>query len=75
MPHFDYGPNLLEHLLLEAEFTQNTKVKDFQMENIPRLSDALNLSAKQTLVSISIVLLLYCPLLVTKVCRPVQKAT
>ena len=46
MPHFDYGPNLLEHLLLEAEFTQNTKVKDFQKENIPRLSDALNNASK-----------------------------
>ena len=33
------------------------------------------LSAKQTLVKYLIVMLLYCPLLVTKVCRPVQKAT
>jgi len=42
MPHFDYGPNLLEHLLLVAEFPQNTKVKDFQLENVSKLSDALN---------------------------------
>jgi len=46
MPHFDYGPNLLEHLLLEAEFALNTKVKEFQMQNVSRLSDALNNASK-----------------------------
>lgn len=42
MPHFDYGPNLLEHLLLQFGFAPNTKLKDFDIEgNIVKLSEAL----------------------------------
>ena len=39
------------------------------------LHTARDLSAQQPLVSIFVVLSLYCPHLVTKVCRPVQKAS
>jgi len=46
MPHFDYGANLMEHLLIGAGFTQNTKVKDFNLENIPKLNEALNSASK-----------------------------
>ena len=38
MPHFEFGPSLLEHLLLKSGFTQNTKVKDFPREAAERLS-------------------------------------
>ena len=41
MPHFEFGPSLLEHLLLTSGFTQNTKVKDFPREAAGKLSDAL----------------------------------
>ena len=41
MPHFEFGPSLLEHLLLKSGFTQNTKVKDFPLEATERLSSAL----------------------------------
>ena len=41
MPHFEFGPSLLEHLLLTSGFTQNTKVKDFPLEAAGKLSDAL----------------------------------
>ena len=41
MPHFEFGPSLLEHLLLKSGFTQNTKVKDFPPEAAERLSAAL----------------------------------
>ena len=41
MPHFEFGPSLLEHLLLKSGFTQNTKVKDFPHEATERLSSAL----------------------------------
>jgi len=46
MPHFDYGPNLLEHLLLVAGFAQNTKIKDFNLENVSKLTEALNSASK-----------------------------
>ena len=32
MPHFDFGPSLLEHLLLQADLTSNTKLKDLQLD-------------------------------------------
>ena len=41
MPHFEFGPSLLEHLLLKSGFTQNTKVKDFPLEAAEKLSSAL----------------------------------
>ena len=41
MPHFEFGPSLLEHLLLTSGFTQNTKVKDFPPEAAEKLSAAL----------------------------------
>jgi len=46
MPHFDYGPNLLEHILLAAGFAQNTKIKDFNLENVSKLNEALNGASK-----------------------------
>jgi len=46
MPHFDYGPNLLEHLLLVAGLPQNTKIKDFNLDNISKLNEALNSASK-----------------------------
>lgn len=42
MPHFEFGPSLLEHLLLKSGFTQNTKVKDFPRDAAERLSEALS---------------------------------
>lgn len=46
MPHFDYGPNLLEHILLAAGFAQNTKIKDFNLENVSKLNEVLNGASK-----------------------------
>ena len=46
LPHFDYGPHLLEHLLLVAGFAQNTKIKDFNLENVSKLTEALNSASK-----------------------------
>jgi len=42
MPHFDYGPNLLEHLMMSAGFAHNCKVKQFDVAQIPNLLDALS---------------------------------
>jgi len=33
MPHFEYGPSLLEHTCLEAGILLNTKLKDFKLES------------------------------------------
>ena len=41
MPHFEFGPSLLEHLLLKSGFTQNTKLKDFPSEETGKLSETL----------------------------------
>lgn len=46
MPHFDYGPNLLEHIFLQSGFTQNSKVKDFKFDDISKLSEAINSASK-----------------------------
>ncbi|XP_023345305.1 nuclear export mediator factor NEMF [Eurytemora carolleeae] len=38
MPHFEYGPSLLEHICLENGVTINSKLKDFNLEtDFPRL--------------------------------------
>ena len=42
MPHFEFGPSLLEHLLLRSGFTQNTKIKDFPREAAGKLSETLS---------------------------------
>ena len=42
MPHFEFGPSLLEHLLLKSGFSQNTKVKDFPKDAVDKLSEALS---------------------------------
>ena len=42
MPHFEFGPSLLEHLLLRSGFTQNTKLRDFPREAAGKLSEALS---------------------------------
>lgn len=46
MPHFDYGPSLLEHLLLSEGLPANTKLRNFSMEEVDRLVERLN-SAEQ----------------------------
>ena len=42
MPHFEFGSHLLEHLLLRAGICQSTKVKDFNKDDVSKLSQSLN---------------------------------
>ena len=42
MPHFEFGSHLLEHLLLRAGICQSTKVKDFNKDDVSKLSESLN---------------------------------
>jgi len=43
MPHFDYGPSVLEHICLEAGIRISEKLKDFNVdENLPKLYSALS---------------------------------
>ena len=48
MPHFEYGSNLLEHLLLTSGLNHTTKMKDFNKTDAGKIVDSLN-SASQFL--------------------------
>ena len=45
MPHFEFGSNLLEHLLLKSGFHHNTKIKDFPPEDAVKLGESLNFAS------------------------------
>ena len=45
MPHFEFGSHLLEHLLLRTGMSQSTKIKDFNRDDVPKLSESLNSSS------------------------------
>jgi len=42
MPHFEFGSNLLEHLLLKSDLHHNTKIKDFARDDVERVCSSLN---------------------------------
>ena len=42
MPHFEFGSHLLEHLLLRAGIILSMKIKDFNKDDVPKLSESLN---------------------------------
>ena len=42
MPHFEFGSNLLEHLLLKSDLHHNTKIKDFARDDVGRVCASLN---------------------------------
>lgn len=46
--HFEYGPNLLEHLLLKSEIAPNTKLKELNNDDKMKICECLN-SAKDFL--------------------------
>ena len=48
MPHFDFGPTLLEHAFLSSDLLLNTKMKDFSADNVSKIIEVVN-SAKNML--------------------------
>lgn len=43
LPHYEYGPSLIEHVLLKCGYKNSTKIgKDFDVNHVEKLYDALN---------------------------------